>query len=58
MRLPPITTVLPSPAGQRALDVQVQLSAVATETGTLALSAVASQGGARWKVEFDVRGSN
>jgi hypothetical protein len=38
--------------------VQVQLSAVATETGTLALSAVASQGGARWKVEFDVRGNS
>ncbi|WP_210542541.1 Hsp70 family protein [Rhodoferax sp. PAMC 29310] len=36
--------------------VQVTLRAVATETGTLALTALASQSDERWKVEFDVRG--
>jgi len=37
--------------------VQVKLRAVASETGTLELTAVATQGGAHWKVEFDVRGN-
>lgn len=37
--------------------VQVTLRAVATETGTLALTALASQSDERWKVEFDVRGN-
>jgi hypothetical protein len=37
--------------------VQVKLRAVAAETGTLELTAVAIQGGERWKVEFDVRGN-
>jgi hypothetical protein len=36
--------------------VQVTLSAMATDTGTLELTAVAAQGSERWKVEFDVRG--
>jgi len=36
--------------------VQVKLRAVASETGTLELTAVATQGGEHWKVEFDVRG--
>jgi hypothetical protein len=36
--------------------VQVTLRAVATETGTLALTALASQSDERWQVEFDVRG--
>jgi hypothetical protein len=34
--------------------VQVGLHALATESGTLELLAVAADGG-RWKVEFDVR---
>lgn len=43
--------------GRRAGEVvQVTLRAVATETGTLALTALASQSDERWKVEFDVRG--
>jgi hypothetical protein len=37
--------------------VQVRLRAVASETGTLELTAVATQGTETWKVEFDVRGS-
>jgi len=37
--------------------VQVKLRAVASETGTLELTAVATRGGAHWKVEFDVRGT-
>ena len=53
-----IQVTLPAEGRRLGEVVQVQLSAVATETGTLALSAVASQGGARWKVEFDVRGNS
>ncbi len=45
--------------GRRAGEVvQVTLRAVATETGTLALTALASQSDERWKVEFDVRGKS
>lgn len=44
-----------SPEGRQAGDVvQVRLHAMATESGTLELQAV-SDGGERWKVEFDVR---
>lgn len=44
--------------GRRAGEVvQVTLRAAATETGTLALTALASQSDERWKVEFDVRGN-
>lgn len=44
-----------SPEGRQAGDVvQVRLHAMATESGTLELLAVASDG-QRWKVEFDVR---
>ena len=44
-----------SPEGRQAGDVvQVKLHAMATESGTLELLAVASDG-QRWKVEFDVR---
>lgn len=44
--------------GRRAGEVvQVTLSAVATETGTLALTALATHSDERWKVEFDVRAS-
>ncbi len=44
--------------GRRAGEVvQVTLRAVATETGTLALTALASHSDERWKVEFDVRGN-
>lgn len=44
--------------GRRAGEVvQVTLRAVATETGTLALTALANQSAERWKIEFDVRGN-
>ena len=44
-----------SPEGRQSGDVvQVRLHAMATESGTLELQAVANQG-QRWKVEFDVR---
>ncbi|MYM66374.1 Hsp70 family protein [Pseudoduganella sp. FT55W] len=44
-----------SPEGRQAGDVvQVRLHAMATESGTLELLAVGSDG-QRWKVEFDVR---
>ncbi|MYN45117.1 Hsp70 family protein [Pseudoduganella sp. FT93W] len=44
-----------SPEGRQAGEVvQVRLHAMATESGTLELLAVASDG-QRWKVEFDVR---
>jgi hypothetical protein len=38
--------------------VQVKLRAVATDTGTLELTAVATQGDEHWKVEFDVQAKN
>ena len=47
-----------SPEGRQSGDVvQVKLHALATDSGTLELLAVAKDG-QRWKVEFDVRGSS
>ena len=47
-----------SPEGRQAGDVvQVRLHAMATESGTLELAAVANDG-QRWKVEFDVRSAS
>nr|WP_231379795.1 Hsp70 family protein [Polaromonas sp. CG_9.11] len=51
-----IQATLPAEGRQAGEIVQVRLRAVATDTGTLELTAVATQGGAHWKVEFDVRG--
>ena len=51
-----IQATLPAEGRQTGEVVQVRLRALATETGTLALTAVATQGGEHWKVEFDVRG--
>ncbi len=53
-----IQATLPAEGRQVGEVVQVTLRAVATETGTLALTAVATQGGEHWKVEFDVRGNS
>ena len=53
-----VQATLPAEGRQVGEVVQVTLRAVATETGTLALTAVATQGGERWKVEFDVRGNS
>jgi hypothetical protein len=51
-----IQATLPAEGRQAGEVVQVKLRAAATDTGTLELTAVATQGGERWKVEFDVRG--
>jgi hypothetical protein len=53
-----IQATLPAEGRQAGEVVQVKLRAVATDTGTLELTAVATQGGEHWKVEFDVRGNN
>ena len=53
-----IQATLPAEGRQAGEVVQVKLRAVATDTGTLELTAVASQGGERWKVEFDVRANS
>ncbi|HOE40739.1 MAG TPA: Hsp70 family protein [Rhodoferax sp.] len=50
-----IHATLPAEGRQPGETVQVTLRAVATETGTLALTAVATQSDEHWKVEFDVR---
>ena len=50
-----IQATLPAEGRQAGEIVQVKLRAVATSSGTLELTAVASQGDERWKVEFDVR---
>lgn len=56
VRLPPITTVLPAPAGQRALDVQVQLSATMTEVGTLEVHCTRTDDPSqRWLLAFEPR---
>jgi hypothetical protein len=51
-----IQATLPTEGRQVGEVVQVTLRALATDTGTLELTAVAAQGSERWKVEFDVRG--
>ena len=51
--LAPIETTLPGDAGR---VVPVRLHARYTEVGTLELSAVESRGGARHRLEYDVRG--
>ena len=51
-----ISATLP-PVGRNPGDmVPVRLHARVTEAGTLELEALSSDGGERWKVEFDVRG--
>ena len=50
-----IQATLPAEGRQAGEVVQVSLRALATDTGTLELTAVATEGGEHWKVEFDVR---
>ena len=50
-----IQATLPAEGRQAGEVVQVRLRALATDTGTLELTAVATEGGEHWKVEFDVR---
>lgn len=52
-----IRATLPTERRQPGEVVQVRLRAVATDTGTLELTAVATRGDEHWKVEFDVRGN-
>ena len=52
-----IQATLPAEGRRIGEIVQVKLRAVASETGTLELTAVATQGDEHWKVEFDVRGN-
>jgi molecular chaperone DnaK (HSP70) len=57
VRLPPITTVLPAPVGQRALDVHVRLSATMTEVGTLEVHCARTDDPSqRWLLAFELRG--
>lgn len=50
-----IRATLPAEGRSEGDVVQVRLRAIATDTGTLELTAVAVDGQGRWKVEFDVR---
>lgn len=50
-----IQATLPAEGRQAGEVVQVKLRAIATETGTLELTAVATGSDEHWKVEFDVR---
>ncbi len=50
-----IQATLPASGRSDGDVVHVRLHAVATDTGTLELTAVAINGDGRWKVEFDVR---
>jgi hypothetical protein len=53
-----IHATLPAEGRQAGDVVQVKLRAVALETGTLELTAVAIDSDEHWKVEFDVRGKH
>jgi len=53
-----IRATLPAEGRSEGDVVHVRLRAVATDTGTLELTAVAIDGAGQWKVEFDVRTSD
>jgi molecular chaperone DnaK (HSP70) len=53
--LPPIETALKDSSGAR--ELRVQLRAQVTEVGTLALSLVSEQAARRFRLEFNLRGS-
>ena len=53
-----IQATLPAEGRKPGEVVQVKLRAIATETGTLELTAVATQSDEHWKVEFDVRSNS
>jgi hypothetical protein len=50
-----IRATLPAEGRSDGDVVLVRLRAVATDTGTLELTAVAIDGAGQWKIEFDVR---
>jgi hypothetical protein len=53
-----IQATLPAEGRQAGDVVAVTLRAIATETGTLELTAIAAQGDGRWQMQFDVRGNH
>ncbi|HET7755605.1 MAG TPA: Hsp70 family protein [Anaeromyxobacteraceae bacterium] len=55
--LPPIETVLRAPGGGKA-EIPVRLHAALTDIGTLELWCVAEDRDARWKLEFQLRGTS
>lgn len=57
VHLPPLTAVLPAPAGRERAQVEVMLQATMTEVGTLEVQCVAVQDPAQtWPLVFAVRG--
>ena len=58
VELPPLSTVLPAPAGQGKAQIEVQLQASMTEVGTLEVRCVAVDDSAQsWLLPFAVRGA-
>ena len=58
VELPPLSTVLPAPAGQGKAQIEVQLQASMTEVGTLEVCCVAVDDPAQsWLLPFAVRGA-
>ena len=53
-----IRATLPADARRAGEVVQVKLSAMATETGTLELTALATDSDERWKIELELRGDS
>ena len=59
VRLPPIATVVPLPAGSTRRDLRVQLISTMTEVGTLEIHCVSEDDPTqRWRLEFQLRGEN
>jgi molecular chaperone DnaK (HSP70) len=59
IRLPPIATVVPAPAGGSQREVRVQLTTAMTEVGTLEIHCVSSDDYTRrWLLEFQLRGED
>jgi len=59
VRLPPIATVVPLPAGSTRRDMRVQLISTMTEVGTLETHCVSEDDSTqRWRLEFQLRGEN
>jgi hypothetical protein len=53
--LPPIRTVMVRGRSQSAEEIEVRMEAELSEIGTLGLFCVESDGGKRWRLEFDIR---
>jgi hypothetical protein len=57
-RLPPIRTVLNLAGSKRRRLIHVRLSAELSQIGTLQMWCAMSDGTQRWRLEYDIRGSN